>query len=149
MGTSQEISSRPLKMTSLVTITRVLRFIFNICAYWCFVVPEIEGLSIKRLSGKSNGTQSLLAWDTKRKAPRQDQSLSPQPNQEEVAQRSNNAEEGFAIKGYHWSEQKMKQYGGTCPYGISDPYERPDAAAERKKKEGGTAPKSLGSFVKK
>lgn len=89
----------------------------------------------------------------KRKAQTPEKNTASQSNQEnnKYAAGDNSdltEEEGrYLIKGYHWSEQKVKQYAGVCPYGISEPYERYDPE-EAKKKSSGT-PKSLGSFVKK
>jgi hypothetical protein len=114
-------------------------------------VAEIDGLSITRLHpNNTGGAKSLLAWDCSRKS-KSSQSLSPPPkDSEEAVEGGGGVEDGrFLIKGYHWSDQKQKQYAGVCPYGISEAYERYDAVAENKKKEAALSPKSLGSFVAK
>ena len=118
------------------------------------LATEIDGISIRRETPKPSGAKSLLTWDSNRKKVSQgNRNLSPPPNQENnsTTKSANSQEEAgrYLIKGYHWSDTKSKQYAGTCPYGISEPYESYNGEEEKKKRQASGTPQSLGSLLNK
>ncbi|CAE7607596.1 Capsl [Symbiodinium microadriaticum] len=74
---------------------------------------NIDGINLTR-TNKASGTKNLLAWQ---------QAPARRPSNSEVRRRRDTetqAGDMFLMKGYHWSEGKMAQYGGQCPYGIDE-----------------------------